>query len=623
MTKLFNSFWALFWLFFATSIEAGNPIVYGVGLCDPHGVVYGNRVFLYCTHDPATKDWWVWSSENLVDWTEEGRLLPQDTFLAKDLAAGKKIQGCWATFGASKNGKYYWYYCSGDQIGVSVSDTPRGPWKDPLGKPLIRGGEYPTGARDPSVLMDDDGNAYLVFGVGNYYIVRLNDDMISQAEKARPIKVINAHGPGGSYGTMDDKPELHKHNGKYYLSWSSYYAISENVYGPYLYRGYVIDEEHTARNLHIERKEDRFGERAWEKIRIDRHGNFFSFNGQWYYVCNDSTQGEADGNRCSVMGYVHFRDNGDIGPVRIDPTGVGQYDAFNARTEAEDFIKIRSAEVREGASGGFVVQKITESSQLYYPRVMNLCAKTSMKFYAASQDGCEIEIREERPDGTVLGVCKVPPTGGLDEYKVIQCKLNNEPGTTNLWLTFTGKSGGELLRLDWFAFPGSAACLLASGERQPKGTNKFPWMSATATSEACDHKAMNVFDGDVRSFWCPDNNQPLPQSLTVDLGHPETICSARIVQRNHHMWIFTRNYHVDYIKRVAVSVSVDGKNFEKVAEATWTADPTLKSIPFAPRLARFVRVDAVESYRPHSSNGQDTGKVSIAELQFVTPEPAQ
>jgi len=459
--------------------------------------------------------------------------------------------------------------------------------------------------------------------VGNYYIVRLNDDMISQAEKARLLKVINAHGPGGSYGTMDDKPELHKRNGKYYLSWSSYYAVSDNIYGPYLYRGYVVDEEHTAQNFRIERKEDRFGERAWEKIRIDRHGNFFQFNGQWYYVCNDSTQGEADGNRCSVMGYVHYRDNGDIAPVRIDPVGVGQYDAFNHRTEAEDYFKVSSAETREGISGGFVVQSITSDSRLCYPRVMNLCANTSMKFYAASKDGCEIEVREDSPDGKVLGVCKVGPTGGLDDYRVVECKLANEAGTANMWLIFKGKGEGELLRLDWFAFPGSAACLLAAGERQPKGSSKFPRMSAIATSESPEHRTANVFDNDVRTFWCPSDNQPMPQSLTADLGNTEKICAVRVVQRNHHMWIFTRNYHIDYIKRIAVYVSEDNKTFEKVAEETWPADPTLKTIKFAPRLARYVRVETLESYKPGRDNGKDTGRVSISELQFVTPDPAQ
>jgi len=112
-------------IFLAVSSRAGNPIVYGVGLCDPHGVAYGDRVFLYCSDDGNhMKDWWAWSSDNLVDWKEECRLLPKDTFLARDIEAGKKIQGCWATFGTSKNGKYYWYFCSGDQIGVVVADLP-------------------------------------------------------------------------------------------------------------------------------------------------------------------------------------------------------------------------------------------------------------------------------------------------------------------------------------------------------------------------------------------------------------------------------------------------------------------------------------------------------------------
>jgi hypothetical protein len=54
--------------------------------------------------------------------------------------------------GASRNGKYYWYVSPpGYQIGVSASDTPRGPWIDPLGKPLIAKGDYPTTARDPDI----------------------------------------------------------------------------------------------------------------------------------------------------------------------------------------------------------------------------------------------------------------------------------------------------------------------------------------------------------------------------------------------------------------------------------------------------------------------------------------
>ena len=583
----------------------------------PDAAVYGDRVYIYASHDPMMMDWWVWSSDNLVDWKQEGTLPRENTFLAADDKAGKKASGCWATSGASRNGKYYWYYCSGDDLGVSVSDTPRGPWTDPLGKPLVTHRDYPTGARDPDIFTDDDGKVYLLFGVYNYHIAPLNDDMISLGEKARPIKVINTYGPGG-FGGTDDKPALHKRNGKYYLSWSSFYAVADNVYGPYRYRGTVLTQEYIAPEFRHERHEDSFGQRTWQKGSIDRHGDFFQFNNQWYYECNDATQGDV--GRCALIGYLHYYDNGDMAQVRMNPVGVGQYDAFMAKTEAEDYFKANSIEVRENEYRGFCVRNITTASQIYYPRVMNLCANTTMKFCAASQKGGEIEVREGSPEGKILGVCKVEPTGGLDDSKMFGCKLQNPAGTVNLCLTFKGGEG-ELMRLDWFTFPDSWACLLASGGRQlSEPPHQYLTMSATASSEDPERKAANVFDGEPRTFWCPAKDQALPQSLTADLRHSEKISEVRFSQRRHGEGFYSS---IKYITRVAIYVSEDGKNFEKVTEREWPRDPSLQSLKFdAPRQARYVRVEILEAHCNERDKGQN-GRVSIAELQFVTPEAVQ
>ena len=598
------------------TFREGNPIVYGVGLCDPDAVVYGDRLFLYASNDPLMMDWRVWSTDNLTDWKLEGTLPRNNTFLDANDKAGKRIEGCWASCGATRNGKYYWYYCSGDNLGVSVSDTPVGPWTDPLGKPLVTHKDYPTGARDPDVFTDDDGRAYLIWGVHKYFIAPLNEDMISLAAKASPIKFINAHGPGG-FGTLDDKPALHKRNGKYYLSWSSFYAVSDNVYGPYRYRGTVLSPASMAQNFLPERKEDRFNERSWEKLHLDRHGDFFQYNGQWYYECNDFTQGDV--GRCAIIGYAHYYDNGDIAPVQMNPVGVGQYDAFMAYTEAENYFKAHSIEVRETESRRFAVRNISTASQLHYPRVMNLCANTTMSFYFASGKGGEIEVRQGGPESKMLGVLKVEPTGGLDDYKLTACKLQNEAGTLDLCLTFKGGEG-ELMRLDSFGFPDSQACLLASGSRQ---RSEPPYqrmaMSARATSEDPERRAANVFDGELRTFWCP-KDQVFPQSLTADLGQPEKISEMRIAQRRHGEGFYSS---IKYIKRVAISVSEDGKNFEKLTEQEWPMDPRLRSVQFGtPRQARYVRVDILEAHENEKDKGT-SGRVSISELQFVTPEPAQ
>ncbi len=445
MNKL--TFFSLIALLLAplASLQALNPLNSGIGptFDDPHGVVFDDRVYLFTSHDFSTenkgyllKDWRVWSSSDLVAWKLESTLKPEDTFI------GKPFNDCWATFGVRKNNKYYWYFSAGPrEIGVAVADSPSGPWKDPLGKPLVPLGLTPTEQRDCDILMDDDGAAYMVYGTFNYFIVRLGDDMVSLAEKPRPVVIENPVGPYGK-GKTDDKPSLHKRNGLYYLSWSSFYAMSTNVYGPYTYKGSVITPERVA-------PEFRKGH-----LYDDRHGNFFTFNNQWYYACNDYSQpGRTPYYRDSIMAYVHYKDNGEIAPVRIDRIGVGEYDASQGRIEAEDYFRSVMAETRDCSVGGFEMRGLAQGSELYYPNVLNLPADSVMTLSVASArpEGGVIEVREGKPDGKLLGSVRVANTGGWDKYQKVACQLNNTLGKVDLCLVFTGNKQ-EFCRLDWLAF---------------------------------------------------------------------------------------------------------------------------------------------------------------------------
>ncbi len=421
--------------------SAGNPLVDGKGLADPHGLVYDGRVYLFATHDfsPANKkfvmkDWWVWSSADLVNWSLTSTLQPEDTFLHRP------FNDCWATFGVRRNNKFYWYFSAGrNAIGVAVADTPAGPWRDPLGKPLIAEGQTPTQQRDPDILMDEDGQAYMIYGTFDYFIVRLNGDMISLAETPRPVAFDRRFGPYGE-GKTDDKPSLHKHHGLYYLSWSSFYATSPNLYGPYTYKGSVIDPAQVSPDF------------AKQQLVRDRHGNFFEFNNQCYYTCNDQSQpGHTNYFRDAIMSYVHYRANGDIAPVRIDRIGVGQYDAGQGRIEAEDYFKAELAETKECPAGGFEMQGLQDGSYLVYPHVMNLPADPELSFRAAagSAQAATVEIREADPAGEILGVCQITPTGGWQQYQTFHARLKFAAGSHNLCLLVRGGTG-DLLHLDWF-----------------------------------------------------------------------------------------------------------------------------------------------------------------------------
>ena len=86
----------------------------------------------------------------------------------------------WAGQAVERNGKFYWYVpiavrSTGRMaIGVAVADSPTGPFRDAIGRPLVDTNEI-----DPTVFIDDDGQAYLYWGNPNLWYVKLNADMIS------------------------------------------------------------------------------------------------------------------------------------------------------------------------------------------------------------------------------------------------------------------------------------------------------------------------------------------------------------------------------------------------------------------------------------------------------------
>lgn len=429
-------------------LAGGNPILPGRGVCDPQIRVFNGRVYLYATHDASPKnatyrmnDWWVWSSEDLVHWEQVSVLRPEQTFLRR------AFSDCWATDAAKRNGHYYFYFSAGPkQIGVVTAESPSGPWRDPLGKPLIAEGLTRTEARDPGILMDEDGAAYIIFGTWDYYIARLNEDMISLAEAPRLVTIEHKAGPYGE-GKTDDKPFLHKRDGRYYLSWGCFYAIAANPYGPYVYKGSVITEEDTA-------QEFRSGH-----LLMDRHGSFFEFNNQWYFACNDYSQpGRSAYFRDAILSYVHYRENGEIAPVRIDRVGVGQYDVSAGPIQAEDYFKLKGGEVRERAGGGFQVRGLVHRTVLSFPNTANIPARAKLIARVANGGtrAGRLEIRAGDDRGAMLGSAGIPPTGSWDRYADIEVPLNVHRSKLDLSFVFRGGSG-EVARFDSWKIVGRDA----------------------------------------------------------------------------------------------------------------------------------------------------------------------
>lgn len=333
--------------------------ILGKGICDPHIKIFNNKAYIYASHDlsPDNKkfimpDWWIWSSEDLVNWEYETILKPEDTYIQKP------INGCWATDSVEKKGKYYWYFsevvrpvC---QIGVVVGDSPTGPWSDPLGKPMIEHADW-ADVYDPAVFKDEDGTAYIVFGAFEYYIAKLNEDMISLAEDPVRITVLDPIGPYGD--KTDDKAFLHKREGIYYLSWGAFYAMSDSVYGPYQCKGTLIDEE----KIH-----ESFKAATWPHgLSQGRHGSFFTWNNQWFFTYCDMSNSGNRYYRDSWISYIHYRNNGEIAPIVIEPCAVGHYYADNGNISAANYFKAEGAVVKDGEAAGYHLTQLLQKSTSY------------------------------------------------------------------------------------------------------------------------------------------------------------------------------------------------------------------------------------------------------------------
>lgn len=182
-----------------------NPIINGY-YADPDIAFFNGRIYIYPTTDGGTE--WnstyfkAFSSTDLVHWRDEGIILD---FADVPWTGGSRA---WAPAAAEKDGKYYFYYSGNGNIGAAVCDTPAGRFKD-IGRPLVADGQFEGTAIDPDVFIDDDGSAYLYWGNGHMYAVKLGGDMLSF--DSEPVDITPSDFREGTC--------VFKRNGIYYYTW--------------------------------------------------------------------------------------------------------------------------------------------------------------------------------------------------------------------------------------------------------------------------------------------------------------------------------------------------------------------------------------------------------------------
>ncbi len=154
-----------------------NPVCEGA---DPFVLLHDGKYHLYSTN--ARDGYEVFESDNLKDWVNRGYCL------RKEEVMGEKW--FWAPEVTYLNGKFYMVYSSEEHLGVAVSDSPLGPFKQETKKWLSR-----RNGIDGHFFVDDDGQVYLYyvrFDGGNViYGTKMSGDMLSMDEAAE-VRLIQA-----------------------------------------------------------------------------------------------------------------------------------------------------------------------------------------------------------------------------------------------------------------------------------------------------------------------------------------------------------------------------------------------------------------------------------------------
>lgn len=422
------------------NVNAQRPIIQTKYTADPAPMVYNDTVFLYTTHDEddaegfKMQDWLLYTSTDMVNWTDHGVVASLKSF---DWV--KRDNGAWAEQVVERNGKFY-MYCPihGNGIGVLVSDSPYGPFKDPLGKPLVWQKEHWDDI-DPTVFIDEDGQAYMYWGNPNCYYVKLNEDMISYSGDIVKLKETPEH--------YQEGPWFYKRNGHYYLAFASTccpegigYAMSDSPTGPWKTKGYIMRPTERTRGNH--------------PGIMDYKGKSYVF-GLNYDLLKLETNTHYERRSVSVA-EMHYNEDGTIQEVPywadIKLEQIGTFNPFR-KVEAETMAWGYGLKTAPNADKSLSVVDVNNGEYICV-RGVNFGKNKARRFEVSALplEGGNLKIRLDAPDGKIVGNVNIPQGNETSKYELYSCEVNAVSGIHDLYLSFEGENNKDLFELDYWKF---------------------------------------------------------------------------------------------------------------------------------------------------------------------------
>lgn len=422
--------------------------------CDPSAEVFDGKVYLYCSHDQpdavnyeSMKDYAILESSDLKTWINHGvKLDPQ-----LDPGFEHFMSNMNAPDAAYKNGWYYWYFPGNvTHVGVAKSRTPTGPW-EPAASGSI------TSIFDPTVIVDDDGQAYIY---GNDHWVDIGDPGSHILGAKLKDNMVELDGPlmRLSEEVVNEAVHVFKRNGIYYFSARvgavTKYWMSDSPLPHYaMLKGVLAPNSPASPN----------------------HTSAIEFKGEWYlfYHRGDVNHG-SNYRRSACFDKMTFRKDGTIEPIvytlDVEPSSAGKTarrrggttkidpsisqpvtrEDGSVRMEAEDLSGKCGTTVVDLQDGGNAkgVGHISDGDWTSYPALD--FGKNPFEFrvrVSAPKEGGSIVLRVDSPTGVVVGTIPVPATGA--SFETVSIPMQKIRGSQILYLCYVG-GAGDFMAVNWF-----------------------------------------------------------------------------------------------------------------------------------------------------------------------------
>ncbi len=424
------------------SVVAENPFITHIYTADPTARVHDGKLFVYPSCDivpeGAKSDkpgfympgYHIFSLENGNTWKDYGWLAKE-----ADIEWTKKgVDAMWAPDCIEKDGKYYYFFparCKEfkQRIGMGVSDSPTGPFKwQPSYMEDVMG-------IDPGLLLDDDNQAYMFFGSGDYLqVAPLSADMTKVSKKPIQVEGLPTGFKEGAFPFKKD--------GIYYLTFAHIfneegftlgYATSDKPMGPYRYQGKIMDNIGDGTN----------------------HHSVVKYNGQWILFYHNWAISGMRKLRSICADYMEFNKNGTIKKVKPTLRGIG-YPTLRDTIQIDRYSEISGAQtafVSGGEPAGWMVCEAANKSFVTFTNVdfANGGATKMVARMASGQRLGKIEVRKDNPSGDIIATFPIKHTGGWDSWVTLESDIKTKlTGLNDICVVFISENGStKTANLNW------------------------------------------------------------------------------------------------------------------------------------------------------------------------------